>query len=236
MKNVIITGSEGKIGRVFVEHLSKKGFHIIGLDIVDQVNKDIEFYNTDITKIDEVKSLISNIKKPIDALINNAGVAVFTPFEERTIEEIDWVIDVNLKGNINMTKLVYENHFKPNLKGNIINIGSIYGLISSNMELYGHNDRRSSEIYGATKAATIQLTKYFATYMSKYNVRVNCISPGGVFNDQSDYFVNNYNKRVPLARMANDYELNGALEFLLSDKSSYITGQNIIIDGGFTSW
>ena len=104
------------------------------------------------------------------------------------------------------------------------------------MELYAPGDRKSPEIYGATKAAVIQLTKYFATYMAKDNVRVNCISPGGVYNNQNESFVNNYSKLVPMNRMANDFELPGVLEFLLSDDSNYITGQNIIVDGGFTAW
>ncbi|MBJ11928.1 MAG: short-chain dehydrogenase [Candidatus Marinimicrobia bacterium] len=236
MKNIIITGSEGQIGRKFVEYLKKKDFHIIGIDIGKQCNKYIEYYNADITKINQIKPIIENLNKPIDALVNNAGVAVFTPFEDRTVDEIESVIDVNLKGNILMTKLVYETYFKPNSKGNIINIGSIYGSVSSNMDLYGDGDRRSSEIYGATKAAIIQLTKYFSAYMSKDNIRVNCISPGGVFNDQSEFFINNYNQRVPLGRMCMDNELTGILEFLLSNKSSYITGQNIIVDGGYTAW
>ena len=99
-------------------------------------------------------------------------------------------------------------------------------------QIYNKGDRRTPEIYGATKAAVINLTKYFAAYMASSNVRVNSISPGGVYNNQSDDFVRKYSNKVPLGRMANENELQSALEFLISNRSSYVTGQNIVVDGG----
>ena len=104
------------------------------------------------------------------------------------------------------------------------------------MGIYKEGDRRTPEIYGATKAAVINMTKYFATYMAPYNVRVNCISPGGIFNNQDKEFVKKYSRKVPMARMGNEKELLSTLEYLVSDESSYITGQNLIVDGGFTVW
>ena len=146
------------------------------------------------------------------------------------------VMNVNLKGNILMTQLVYNKYFKVNKNGTIINIGSIYGIVSGDMSLYNEDDRRTPEIYGATKAAVINLTKYFATYMAQNNVRVNCISPGGIYNNQDKEFIEKYSRKVPMNRMGHADELLGSLEYLLSDKSSYVTGQNIVVDGGFTCW
>ena len=103
------------------------------------------------------------------------------------------------------------------------------------MRLYAEGDRRTPEIYGASKAAVINLTKYFAAYMAP-NVRVNCISPGGIFNNQDSDFVQMYSRKVPMERMGKEEELLSTLEYLISDESSYVTGQNIVVDGGLTAW
>ena len=235
MSNVLITGSEGQLGRVFVQKLLSLGHNVIGLDKVKQVNENINFIQTDITKTNDLVKSLNEITVDIEILINNAGTAVFTPFEERTLEEIDKVISVNLKSNIILTQLLFNRFFKKNKKGCIVNIGSIYGVVSSDMRIYNENDRRAPEIYGATKAAVINLTKYFACYMAPYNIRVNCISPGGVFNNHNDKFVSNYSKKVPMNRMCDEKELASTLEYLISPNSSYITGQNIVVDGGLTS-
>ena len=118
----------------------------------------------------------------------------------------------------------------------IVNVGSIYGLVAGDMSLYNKNDRKTSEIYGASKAAVIHLTKYLANYMGKFNVRVNCISPGGVLNKklQKKNFIKKYSKKPSLGRMANSKEILNTLIFLLNEDSDYITGQNLIVDGGYT--
>jgi NAD(P)-dependent dehydrogenase (short-subunit alcohol dehydrogenase family) len=115
-------------------------------------------------------------------------------------------------------------------------MGSIYGMVSGDMGIYNEGDRRTPEIYGASKAAVINLTKYFSAYMAPDNVRVNCISPGGIFNHQDKDFVTKYSNKVPMNRMGFEDELSSTLEYLLSSESSYVTGQNIAVDGGFTSW
>ena len=236
MKNVLITGSEGQLGQVFVLRLKTLGYQVIGFDKAKQVNEDIIFHQLDISKKSEIESALDEIEQDIDLLINNAGVSVFTPFEERTEEELDFVIGVNIKGTIIMIQTIFNRFFKPQKKGLIVNISSIYGLVSSNMNIYNDGDRRSPEIYGATKAAVINITKYFATYMASYNVRVNCICPGGIFNNQDNDFVKKYNQKVPLGRMGTEKELLSSMEYLISDESSYVTGQNIVVDGGLTVW
>jgi NAD(P)-dependent dehydrogenase (short-subunit alcohol dehydrogenase family) len=162
-------------------------------------------------------------------------VSVFSPFEERTFEEIDFVMDVNIKGNILLTQNAFNRFFKVQKSGAIINIGSIYGVVAGDMQIYNEGDRRTPEIYGATKAAVINLTKYFAAYMAPFSVRANCISPGGIFNNQNKDFVEKYSAKVPLKRMAKCEEMLSTLDYLMSDDSSYVTGQNILVDGGLTS-
>ena len=172
--------------------------------------------------------------------MNNAGVSVFEPFEKRKEEAFDWVMDVNLKGSFNCiksyVKLFDENNTD---KGSIINIASIYGLISPDFRIYNSSDRKNSEIYGATKAGIIQMTKYFSTHLAKRNIRCNAVSPGGIFNPdkpQSEEFISKYSYRCPMGRMAKTDEIVGAIIYLASDLASYTTGQNIIIDGGMSAW
>lgn len=120
-----------------------------------------------------------------------------------------------------------------NKNGKIINIGSIYGVVPPDKKIYGDSGRNSSEIYGATKAGVIQMTKYWAGYLGEYNIKVNSISPGGIFANQKQFFLDNYTKKVPFKRMAEVDDFFGIICFLSSDDSNYITGQNIAVDGGF---
>ena len=123
------------------------------------------------------------------------------------------------------------------INASIVNISSIYGLVAPDQELYIDTPRNSSEIYGMTKAAILNFTKYLSVYLAKKNIRSNSISPGGILFKQGPKFIEKYSKKVPLNRMAKADEMLGAILFLLDDsKSSYINGANIQIDGGFTSW
>ena len=161
----------------------------------------------------------------------------YTPFEKRTEKETNLVLDTNIKGTINVCRTYFALHKKKNLRScKIINIASIYGVVSPDFRIYGKKDNLNSEIYGGSKAALIQLTKYFAVSMAKYNIKVNCISPGGILNHQGDEFIKKYSHKVPTKRMGNEKDLLSTLEFLISDNSSYVTGQNVVVDGGFTAW
>ena len=170
-------------------------------------------------------------------MINNAGIGTYGKIEQRKKEEIQKVVDVNLIGTINLIKNFYI-HFKGNkskLK-KIINISSIYGVIPPKFNIYDNNDPvYSSEIYGATKSGIIQLTRYFAKNFSGKNITVNAISPGGILNKklQTKKFIRDYSQNVPLGRMANVDDIVEPIIFMCSDKSNYINGQNLIIDGGF---
>jgi len=235
-KTALITGSEGQLGRVFVSKLLDLGYQVVGFDLKNKSqNSQSTYYKVDISKPHQIEMALAKIDN-VDLLINNAGTFVFTPFEERTESELDSLIGSHLKGTIFMTKAVFNKFFKPKSSGCVVNIGSIYGVVAADMGIYNQGDRRAPEIYGAVKAAIINLTKYFSVYMAPYKVRVNCISPGGVFNHQNPEFIEKYSARVPMGRMIKDQELLSTLEYLTSDDSSYTTGQNITVDGGLTAW
>jgi NAD(P)-dependent dehydrogenase (short-subunit alcohol dehydrogenase family) len=244
-KIVLITGSNGEIGSSLVKLFLNQGSKVYGLDKINNkfIHKDYQFVKTDISIKKKVVNEISKIiktEKKIDVIINNAGVSVFTKYNKRTNKEINYTVDVNIKGVMNIINAYSEIHKKIKLKRcNIINISSIYGLLSPDFRVYGKKDRFNSEIYGATKASVIQLTKYYAVILSKNNININCISPGGIFNKknpQSKNFIKKYSSRVPKGRMGEPEDLFTGVLFLSSDKTNYITGQNLIIDGGLSIW
>lgn len=241
-KVIVITGSNGQLGKSMCEFLKKLGATVLELDI-KSINKQTKFYNTDITNKENVKAVLENIYDDygkIDVLVNNAGVSTFENFEERSEEKFDWVMDVNLKGTFNCIQKYVDLFDKNNQKkGAIINIASIYGMISPDYRIYSDSDRKNSEIYGATKAGIIQMNKYFSVHLADRNIRCNSVSPGGIYNPenpQSDEFISNYSFRCPMKRMANTDEIVGAIAYFASDLASYTTGQNLAIDGGMSSW
>ncbi len=244
-KIVLITGSSGQIGSALVNLFLDLGSKVYGFDQVSKKikNRNFKFIKTNVSNKINVKKNILKItksEKKIDIIINNAGYSVFTKYYKRTDKEINKTVDVNIKGVTNMINEYSEIHKRYKIKKcNIINISSIYGLLSPDFRIYGKNDRFNSEIYGATKASVIQLTKYYAVILSKYNININCISPGGILNKnkpQAKDFVKKYSKRVPKQRMGIVEDLFTGILFLSSDKSNYIIGQNIIIDGGLSTW
>ena len=168
-------------------------------------------------------------------LINNAGIGVFDPFWERDFKDFMNVMAVNAGGTFLCTKEAL-NIMKGGGGGSIVNIGSVYGVVSSDPSIYTDCSRMNSEAYSASKAAVIQLTKYFSVHAIENNVRVNCVSPGGIFNEQGEDFIKNYSSKTPMGRMAEYEEITGAITFLSSDEASYINGQNLVIDGGLTAW
>lgn len=253
-KTVLITGAAGQLGKelckaylncnakVFATDLSinmlKKNLY----DLKSVFSSSIFFYKIDITKKHSIEKTIEKIfseHKDIDILINNAGVSVFEPFCERTEKSFDQVMDVNLKGTFFCIQKYANELIKRKEEGVIVNIASIYGLISPDFRIYTDCKRINSEVYGATKAGIIQMTKYFAVHLAQYGIRVNCVSPGGIFNpenSQGNDFIKNYSFRCPMERMATTEDLIGGILYLSSDASKYVTGHNFIIDGGMSVW
>ena len=188
----------------------------------------------------------SNIGCP-SVLVNNAAIDSnpSSPPEENGLFEDypeslwDKVMDVNLKG-VFLTSQVFGGHMAKNAGGSIINISSIYGIVSPDQSLYEYR-RKNDEIffkpasYSASKSAILNLTRYLGVYWAKNNVRVNSLILAGVFNDQDEEFLKSYCSRIPIGRMAFQDDYNGALIFLASDSSSYMTGSDLVIDGGWTA-
>ena len=252
-KTFLLTGAAGQIGKKIINYLinNKSNVFAIDLNYPDlnklkeenyKKNKSLKIMKCDITKKNE---LIKTFKKAydffgnIDGVIANAGVSVFEDFLDRNEKSIDFVMDVNMKGTI-LTNQIFINFAKnKKTKGVIVNVASHYGIISPDPRIYKKNDRKNSEVYGATKAGVIQMTKYFSVHAAKFGVRVNSISPGGIYSglkSQSKFFKKNYSNRCPVGRLAYVEEIIGPIVFLLSDASSYVNGHNLVVDGGMSSW
>ena len=244
-KVVLITGATGQLGSIFCEAYLSAGAKVIAWDLHKPAKEidGVTYFEVDITKKNAVETAMYHSFKVfgvIDVLINNAGVSTFEPFENRSEDKLDWVMDVNLKGTFFCIQC-FVNEFDKikSTEANIINIASFYGVISPDFRLYSHGDRKNSEIYGATKAGVIQMSKYFAVHLADRSIRVNTVSPGGIFNPeqpQTKEFIDKYNFRCPMKRMANAEEIVGAVLYLSCNAASYTTGQNILIDGGMSCW
>lgn len=245
-KSVIITGCNGQIGRELCRQYADVGAKVIGIDVSEKQStklnlNDITYFSADIRQSTTIEKCFKEIKSrfgSIDVLINNAGVATFDHYLHRSEDQLDLMMDVNLKGTFNCIKAFIIHSASESLGRSIVNVSSIYGLVSPDFRIYSEGDRRSSEMYGATKAGVIQLTKYFAVDLAKNGIRVNSISPGGVFNPESPQnpeFVQKYCERSPLGRMASESEIAATSIFLTSDLATYVTGHNLVVDGGYSS-
>ena len=261
-KTAIITGGAGILGKHFSDGLARCGSHVV---IVDLNKKEGEMIARDLTRrygqqcisivcdVSEpasVSSMVDEVMKQfgdINILHNNAASkssnldALFAPFEEYTLDQWREITKVNLDGMFLVAQAVGRKMVEQNRGGSIIQTASIYGLLGPDSRIYEGSSYMGRSIntpavYSASKAAVIGLTKYLATYWADKNIRVNCITPGGVESGQNDVFKEKYSSRVPLGRMAQPEEMVGALLYLASNASSYVTGQNIIIDGGWSAW
>ena len=266
-KVALIFGGNGYLGKQFSYALLEYGAKLYCCDIEFDNSKEIqtlkkEFSNrfemvkvdaTNITELDNLKKTILNNENSIDILVNSTtmkGKDFYCPFENTSLE--DW--NIGILGNLTIPFLTIRTFItimQKQQKGSVINIASHYGLVGNDQRIYiGANlnsvygegkkvyDREySSGVYNAAKGGLINFTRYLAAYYGEYNVRINTISPGGVFKkEENETFLKKYSKKVPLGRKANPNEINGSLIFLASDASSYVTGHNLIVDGGYTIW
>lgn len=236
----IITGGNGRLGKTFAEALVQCNVKVHLFDIADScafASDKILYHKVDISNEIEVFDIVDKIiqeDKKIDFLINNAALQITNSYENMSISDFRKSIDINLNAAYICIKAV--TRFMMEIKkGTIINIGSMYGVVSADPNMYGNSGLNSPDAYAASKGGLIHLTKYLAVNLAKYNIRVNAISPAGIFNNQPEEFLQKYLPKVPMGRMMNREELVGPLVFLLSDASSYMTGHNLIVDGGFTS-
>ncbi|MGD1833671.1 MAG: SDR family oxidoreductase [Sphaerochaetaceae bacterium] len=262
----IVTGALGQLGAEFANELLSRGARVAVFarnlreesistlykeDDIQQ--KNVLFFKVDITKKNEIKTALDQVLETMGVphiLVNNAGIdtqpsappEVSGPFEDFPEEVFREVVEVNLVGTFLMTQAVGALMGKEG-RGSIINIGSIYGMLSPVQDIYAYKKEQTGVpfikpvAYSAAKSGLYNLTRYCATYWGKSGVRVNTLTPSGVFRDTQDaQFQKNYCARMPIGRMANADEYNGAIIFLASDASKYMTGSNLVIDGGWTAW
>jgi NAD(P)-dependent dehydrogenase (short-subunit alcohol dehydrogenase family) len=252
-KVILVTGAAGQLGREIVTALIQNKAKVVATDLSKEEledlkrrfkwpEDDVDLHVCDVRNTDQIKELFKSVYLrfgQINQLINNAGVSVFEPYLERPDSSIEWVMNVNIKGTISFTREFIKHRIENGGGGEIVNIASHYGLISPDPRIYTDCERKNSEVYGATKAGIIQMTRYYAVNASEHKIRVNSISPGGIRNPdspQGEDFQNNYSFRCPVKRMAETEEIIGPILFLLSPGASYINGHNLVVDGGMTSW
>jgi len=237
-KVVVVTGSNGLLGREIFNLLTDNGAKVIGTDIHFSKKNDDE-YEMDITNESSVQNFIKQIvgkHGKIDGWINNAYPR--TNDWGNKLEDIPFAswrsnVDMHLNGYFLCCQHALLQMKKQGF-GSLINMSSIYGMLGPDFSIYEGTGMTMPAAYSAIKGGLINLTRYLAAYYGRYQVRVNSVSPGGVFNNQPDSFVKKYVEKVPLARMATAKDIIAVLHFLLSDESSYMTGQNLVIDGGWS--
>jgi NAD(P)-dependent dehydrogenase (short-subunit alcohol dehydrogenase family) len=253
---VVITGGGGILGRRLTAALADHGGLVAVLDrdatkaeeaVANSGYPDrVRAYVTDVTDRPDIERTLGQIEQDLGSpavLVNNAAAKspnFFSPFEQFPLEDWCAVLDSNLTSAM-LCCQVFGGAMVRRAAGSVINVLSVYGVVAPDQRIYvgslyeGH-PINSPAVYSASKAGLWGLTQYLAAYWGAAGVRVNAITPGGVFSGQNDQFVKNYSARVPLGRMAGDDEISGAVLFLASDASSYVTGHNLVIDGGLTVW
>lgn len=259
-KTAVVTGALGLIGKEHCKALSEAGANVVVADIdgskCSELAKTLSTesigVSLDVTKKDSIQSLRDNVLKKfrhIDVLVNNAAINDMfedpkaateqSKFENYPLELWQKSIDVNLTGVFLCSQILGFEMAKQK-SGSIINIASTYGITAPDQSLYIEKDGTQSfykpPAYSATKGAVIMFTKYLAAYWGKDGIRVNTLTPGGVENNQDEFFIEKYSSKTPLGKMAKPSDYKGALIFLASDASSYMTGANLIVDGGWTCW
>ncbi|MGQ9833879.1 MAG: SDR family oxidoreductase [Candidatus Villigracilaceae bacterium] len=260
----IVTGGAGLLGAEFCRTLAEAGAGVLVADLnaqaADEVAQDLKKaglraagFGLDVTRPESCRQAVDLALSRfgrLDILVNSAALdPKFDPqaaakgiapgaFEDYPLEQWNAALNVNLTGMFLMTQAAVRPMMSQG-KGSIINICSTYGLNGPDQRIYIRDGKRVAfkpVYYTVTKAGVLGFTKYLAAYYAGTEIRVNALTPGGVFNNHEEYFVRNYSAKTMIGRMAHKDEMNGALLFLASDASSYMTGSNVIVDGGWTAW
>ena len=258
-KTAIVTGGFGNLGMKIVETLLELNCEVIVIDIDNssvkdkietlekkfniKFKKELHFYNTNLANKKSIIDFCETIKDKytkLDILIHSAALVGTSnlkgwgvPFEDQSMEAFDLCMDINTKAPL----LIFQNLielFKKSDCGKIINISSIYGIRGNDFSLYEDTEMESPIAYSISKSGLNIMVQYLASLYGKYNICFNNIVLGGIFRNQNENFVNRYNKKTPLGRMGTEDDIKGIISFLSSNLSNYVTGQNLVLDGGIT--
>src|ERR671918_2035518 len=248
----VVTGGLGQLGTVYAEGLLERGMRVAVLDLAEGAAPErVRVFRVDVTDRAAIEDALSEIDADWGMphlLVNNAALdsppdapaEEVGPFETYPESSFDAVMDVNVKGVVLCCQVVGGAMAREG-RGSIVNVSSVYGMLSPVQDLYAFR-RESGEsffkpvAYSVSKSAILNLTRYLATYWAQDGVRVNTLTLAGVWNDQPPEFLEAYKTRVPLGRMLEPREALGAVVFLASDASSYVTGSNVVVDGGWSAW
>ena len=245
-KTALVTGGAGLIGREIVKALHEFGATVYIADVQkDKVaellnDKSVKFVHLDITSEESIAKAVDGVVKDsrnIDIFVNSAYPRTNNwglKFENIPLEAWKQNVDNQLGGFFCSCQKVAEI-MKNRGGGSIVNLGSTYGVVAPDFSIYEGTEMTMPAAYSAIKGGTIAFTRYLAAYYAKYNIRANSISPGGIFDNQAPAFVEKYSRKTPLGRMGNPEDIAGAVVFLASDASSYVTGHNLLVDGGWTA-
>lgn len=259
-KVAVVTGALGLLGKQHCEALSEFGARVVVCDLKeDECQAFAETLATesigiriDVTVPETIKTLVQRVLSEygrVDVLINNAAVndafefpalcLQTSTFECYPLSMWQKIMEVNVTGVFLCSQIIGAQMVKQG-KGSIVNIASTYGMVGPDQSIYrspeGEQTFFKSPAYAASKGAILALTRFLATTWGTTGVRVNALTPGGVENHQKEFFITNYSLKTPLGRMAKASDFKGAIIFLASDASNYMTGANLIVDGGWTAW
>ncbi|RYX97704.1 MAG: SDR family oxidoreductase [Comamonadaceae bacterium] len=253
-KTVVLTGGAGIIGSQVALAFLEAGARVVALDrsaglLEEKFGTPHDALMTCQADVSSRESLLAVRQKvenawgPVNALINNAATKsdnFFEPFETFPLDEWNEVMGVNLTGAM-LCAQVFGAGMAERGEGSIVNTLSIYGIVAPDQRIYEGSEYlgraiNTPAIYAASKAGLWGLTKYLAAYWGHRHVRVNAVTPGGVFSGQNDTFVENYSRKTPLGKMAEAGDMVNAMRYLTSDAAKYVTGHNLVVDGGWTAW
>jgi NAD(P)-dependent dehydrogenase (short-subunit alcohol dehydrogenase family) len=248
----VVTGGMGQLGQVYLAGLAERGMRVACFDVAGgDVPDGVRAYEVDVTDRSAVAAALESVRAEWGVphvLLNNAGLDSppdapedeVGPFEDYPEASFDDVMDVNVKGTLLCCQVVGGAMAREG-RGSVVNVSSVYGLLSPPQDLYEFRRAQGETYfkpvaYSVSKSAILNLTRYLATYWAKDGVRVNTLTLGGVENDQPQEFLDAFAARSPMGRMLDAREALGAVVFLASDASSYVTGSNIVVDGGWSAW
>jgi NAD(P)-dependent dehydrogenase (short-subunit alcohol dehydrogenase family) len=238
-KIILVTGGSGLLGKEMISDIRKKGGIAINVDLIVETNLDRGELQVDITNDESIQNAIDQVflkYKRIDGLVNNAYPRTFDWGEKfENVKPDSWRKNIDMQ--LNSTFVFCQKVLKimvDQKAGSIVNIASIYGLVGNDFTVYEEYGGTSPAAYSAIKGGVINFSRYLASYHGHNGIRINCVSPGGILENQHPSFISRYESKVPMRRLGKPDDIAPSVTFLLSDEAKYITGHNLIVDGGWT--